>query len=110
MPRRRLRQGRPDLQQAIGELYETSGQADCAGDWYRKALGGYLRSTQRSEVHFYHHLADYYADVAKDGAAAIVWARADLRRGRISPLRRRSPGRFTETASSTRHATGSIAL
>jgi hypothetical protein len=29
-------------------------------------------------VHYYHHLADYYADVAIDGAAAVIWARADL--------------------------------
>jgi hypothetical protein len=33
---------------------------------------------QRGEVHYFHHLADYYADVAKDGAAAVTWARADL--------------------------------
>ena len=30
--------GRPDLQQAIGELYETSGQADRAHHSYQKAL------------------------------------------------------------------------
>ena len=34
---------------------------------------------RRGEVHYYHHLADYYADVAKDGAAAVTWAEADLR-------------------------------
>jgi tetratricopeptide (TPR) repeat protein len=71
--------GRPDLQQAIGELYEISGQPNRADFWYRKALCGYLQSAQCGEVYFYHHLADYYAEVAKDGAAAVTWARADLR-------------------------------
>jgi tetratricopeptide (TPR) repeat protein len=71
--------GRPDLHQAIGELYERSGQPDRAGYWYEKALAEYLQSARSGEVHFYHHLADYYADVAKDGAAAVTWARADLR-------------------------------
>jgi tetratricopeptide (TPR) repeat protein len=30
-------------------------------------------------VHYYHHLADYYSDAAKDGTEAVRWARADLR-------------------------------
>jgi tetratricopeptide (TPR) repeat protein len=71
--------GRPDLHQVIGELYERSGQPDRAGYWYDKALAEYLQSARSGEVHFYHHLADYYADVAKDGEAAVTWARADLR-------------------------------
>jgi tetratricopeptide (TPR) repeat protein len=70
--------GRPDLQQAIGELCEISGRPDEAAYWQQKALAGYLQSAQSNEVHFLHHLADYSADVAKDGAAAVVWARADL--------------------------------
>ena len=69
---------RPDLQQAIAELYEFAEQADAARHWQNKALDGYLQSAQRGEVHYYHHLADYYADVAQDGAAAVTWARADL--------------------------------
>ncbi len=70
--------GRPDLQQAIGELYERSGEPDRAGYSYQRALADYLQSARRGEVHFFHHLADYYADVAKDGAAAATWSRADL--------------------------------
>jgi tetratricopeptide (TPR) repeat protein len=69
---------RPDLQQAIAELYEFAEQPDAARHWRNRALGGYLQSAQRGEVHYYHHLADYYADVAQDGAAAVTWARADL--------------------------------
>jgi tetratricopeptide (TPR) repeat protein len=70
---------RPDLLQAIAELYEITEQLDEARDWQERALAGYLQSVQRGEVHYLHHLADYYADVAKDGAAAVNWARADLR-------------------------------
>ena len=70
---------RPDLQQAIAELYEIAEQPDAARQWQGRALAGYLQSAQRGEVHYYHHLTDYYADVAKDGAAAVTWARADLR-------------------------------
>ena len=73
-----LRSDRPDLQQAIAELYEFAEQPDAARHWRNKALGGYLQSARRGEVHYYHHLADYYADVAQDGAAAVIWARADL--------------------------------
>src|SRR5260221_5691161 len=69
---------RPDLLQAIGELYAIAGQAERARDCHEKALEGYLQSAQRGEVLYYHHLADYYADVAKDGAQAVTWARADL--------------------------------
>jgi tetratricopeptide (TPR) repeat protein len=69
---------RPDLLQAIAELYEIAEQPDAAGYWQDRALAGYLESVRRGEVHYYHHLTDYYADVAKDGAAAVTWARADL--------------------------------
>jgi len=69
---------RPDLQQAIAELYEIAEQPEAARYWQGRALAGYLQSAQRGEVHYYHHLTDYYADVAKDGAAAVTWARADL--------------------------------
>jgi tetratricopeptide (TPR) repeat protein len=69
---------RPDVQQAIGELYESSGEPQRAGEWCRKALAGYRQSAERGEVHFFHHLTDYYSNVAKDGGAAVHWARADL--------------------------------
>ena len=69
---------RPDLQQAIAELYRIAEQADAARHWQNGALSGYLESARRGEVHYYHHLTDFYADVAKDGAAAVTWARADM--------------------------------
>jgi tetratricopeptide (TPR) repeat protein len=69
---------RPDLLQAIAELCEMSEQRDSARYWQGRALAGYLQSARHGEVHYYHHLTDFYADVAKDGAAAVTWARADL--------------------------------
>jgi tetratricopeptide (TPR) repeat protein len=70
--------GRPDLAQAIGELYALAGDAAQARRWVLEARAGYLRSARRGEVHFRHHLADYYTEVARDGARAVRWARRDL--------------------------------
>ena len=69
---------RPEFQQALGELYEVLGQRDRAENCYQKALAGYLESAERGDVHFYHHLADFYADVREDGAEAVKWARMDI--------------------------------
>ena len=69
---------RPELEQAIGELYQLAGQDARARQQMQKALAAYLESARRGEVHYWHHLADYYADVAKDGSQAVVWARRDL--------------------------------
>jgi len=54
------------------------GKADRARPRHAKALEGYLESARRGGVHYFHHLAAYYADVAEDGAEAEKWARKDL--------------------------------
>jgi tetratricopeptide (TPR) repeat protein len=69
---------RPDLDQAIGELYELAGSIEAAAYWQKRALNAYLQSARRGEVHFYHHLVDYYTDVVEDGLEAVKWARKDL--------------------------------
>ena len=69
---------RPDLDQAIGELYELAGQKGRALYWQNRALTAYLQSVQRGEVHYHHHLVDYYTDVAEDGYEALRWASEDL--------------------------------
>lgn len=69
---------RPELEQAIGELCDLSGRSETALQWKQRALAAYIESAQRGEVHYYHHLADYYSDVAKDGRAAVEWAFTDL--------------------------------
>jgi tetratricopeptide (TPR) repeat protein len=69
---------RADLEQAIGELYDLAGREETAETWTRRALAAYLRSAQVGDVHYYHHLVDYYADVAEDGANATNWALKDI--------------------------------
>jgi tetratricopeptide (TPR) repeat protein len=69
--------GRPDLAQAIGELYHLAGDTEQAKCWSQQALAAYRLSAERGEVCFWHHLADFYAEVARDGAQAVAWARKD---------------------------------
>ena len=69
---------RPELQQALGDLYLFMGKAERARPWHDQALAGYLDSARRGEVHYFHHLAGFYADVRPDGDAAIQWARKDV--------------------------------
>ena len=69
---------RPDLFQQIGDLYAFIGRFEDARPWHRRALEGYVASVDRGEVQFLHHLAGYYADVARDGASAVKWARRDV--------------------------------
>jgi len=69
---------RPDLEQAIGELCALAGRCGPALYWKERALTTYLQSARRGEVHYHHHLVDYYTDVAADGAEAVKWAHKDL--------------------------------
>jgi tetratricopeptide (TPR) repeat protein len=69
---------RPDFQQALGELYLSSGKTAEATTWLDQARNGFLQSAERGEVHYYHHLADFCADVDEDGPEAVKWARKDL--------------------------------
>jgi tetratricopeptide (TPR) repeat protein len=68
----------PELQQALGNLYVRMGQPDRARPWHDRALAAYLESARRGDVHYFHHLADFYADVREDGPEAVRWARKDL--------------------------------
>jgi tetratricopeptide (TPR) repeat protein len=69
---------RPELMQALGELCAQMGRSACAESWFDQALGAYRASAERGEVHYLHHLADFYADVREDGVQALRWAGADL--------------------------------
>jgi|GEM_PF-501871 len=71
------RTGRPELFQALGDLYRFSGNPAQAKACHDLALAGYLASTERGEVLYYHHLAEFYADVRGDGETALKWARRD---------------------------------
>jgi tetratricopeptide (TPR) repeat protein len=69
---------RPDLHQALSQLYTLLGRHARAKSCRVVARAGYLQSTHRGGVHYYHHLADFYADVIEDGAEAVKWARKDI--------------------------------
>ncbi len=69
---------KPELQQAVGELYQLMEQPDKAEQWHAQALETYLRSVDEGGVHYWHHLVDFFADVREDGASAVAWARKDL--------------------------------
>ena len=72
------RSAKPELQQALGEIYVLSGRPEAARPWLASARATYLGSVQRGEVHYFHHLADYYADAQEEPAEALRWARKDL--------------------------------
>jgi tetratricopeptide (TPR) repeat protein len=71
------RADRPELAQAAGDLHRHAGAPDDARAWHERALAGYLDSARLGEVQYHHHLAEYYADVEHDGAAAVEWAERD---------------------------------
>lgn len=69
---------RPEFLQALGEVHALMGDRERAEARHEEALVAYLASARRGEVHYYHHLADFYADVRHDGPEAIRWAAKDL--------------------------------
>jgi tetratricopeptide (TPR) repeat protein len=76
---------RPELLQALGDLYAFMGEPERAAPWHERALAAYLESASRGEVQYLHHLADFYADVRRDGPEALRWARRDLELRRTVP-------------------------
>jgi tetratricopeptide (TPR) repeat protein len=70
--------GKPELLQTIGELYIVTARKDTAQPWLDKALAAYMDSVRLGGVHYFHHLADFYAGVGEDPAEAVRWARRDF--------------------------------
>lgn len=69
---------RPELCQALGDLYRYLGQPAQAKHWHERAFAGYRASAERGEALYLHHLAEFYADVRGDGPAAREWAQRDF--------------------------------
>jgi tetratricopeptide (TPR) repeat protein len=55
---------KPEVAQKLGKL--------------EQALSAYLESAEHGEVHYYHHLAEFFSDVRPNGDEAIKWARKDI--------------------------------
>ena len=69
---------RPELLQTIGELYLMMEQRSKAASFLDQAEAAYLESAHRGEVHYWHHLSDFYSDVRPDPGEAVKWAAKDL--------------------------------
>ena len=72
------RVAKPEVEQALGELYRMMGRADLSEARFEKALSAFLASAESGHVHYYHHLTELYANVYKNGQEAVKWARADI--------------------------------
>jgi len=69
---------RPELHQLLGQLYVLMEWPGRARSHLVQARAGYRASIRAGGVHYYHHLADFYAEAMVDGAKAVDWARRDL--------------------------------
>jgi tetratricopeptide (TPR) repeat protein len=69
---------RPEFQQALCELYSLLGQPEKSQYWRDITLDAYLASAHQGQVHYYHHLTDFFADVVRDGNEALRWAQMDF--------------------------------
>ena len=69
---------RPEFFQALGDLCALASKPEKAAEWQARAEAAYLQSVKDGAVHFYHHLAGFYADSKEDAPRAVEWARKDL--------------------------------
>jgi tetratricopeptide (TPR) repeat protein len=74
-----VRTSKPEIKQALGELYMFTDRSEQAQPWFDSALTTYLESVQRGGVHYFHHLADFYADARLELAEALKWAEHDMK-------------------------------
>jgi tetratricopeptide (TPR) repeat protein len=70
---------RPELFQALGDVYREMGKPDDAKAWHARALVAYRQATERGSAHYLHHLAGYFCDVEPNASEALRWAREDLK-------------------------------
>jgi tetratricopeptide (TPR) repeat protein len=73
-----MRAPRPELKHAFAELLIFAGRIAEAQPWLDEALAEFLATTQKDMIHYYHHLADFYADSGGQPAEAVKWARKDV--------------------------------
>jgi tetratricopeptide (TPR) repeat protein len=69
---------RPEVFQALGDVYGEMGRAEDALKWRQKARDGYLAAAQAGSSHYNHHLAGLYSDSLPDPPEAVRWAKKDL--------------------------------
>jgi tetratricopeptide (TPR) repeat protein len=69
---------RPELQQALGDLYAFVGRSAEAKTWHARAESAYLAATRGGDVRYFHHLAGFYSDSEENPPEALRWARKDM--------------------------------
>ena len=69
---------RPELCQALGDIYTFMVKPADAKPWYERAAAGYLKAGEKDRALYQHHLAGFYSDSVEDPAQAVKWARQDL--------------------------------
>jgi tetratricopeptide (TPR) repeat protein len=69
---------RPDLCQALGDLYAFTNQRDLAQPWHAKAAAAYRRSADAGEILFLHHASGFFTDSAPEPTEALKLAQRDL--------------------------------
>jgi tetratricopeptide (TPR) repeat protein len=72
------RTARPEIAQALGDLYVFMGLPEEAKPWHDRALTTYLASVKRGDATYVHQLTGFYADVLLNGPEAVKWAQKDL--------------------------------
>jgi len=69
---------RPELCQALGDLYAFMSKSDQAGSWHQRAETTYLKAAANGDSIYDHHLAGFYSDSIEKPTEALKWARKDL--------------------------------
>jgi tetratricopeptide (TPR) repeat protein len=70
---------KPEIREAIGKMYMLMERRDEAGPWLRRAEAEYLESAEAGEIHYLHHLADFYMHTMPDYRKALYWALLDAK-------------------------------
>ena len=73
------RVARPDLCQALGDVYLVMGKASEGKPWHDRAATIYLKTAERGDAIYHHHLAGFYSDSVEKPDEALRWARLDLK-------------------------------
>jgi tetratricopeptide (TPR) repeat protein len=69
---------RPELCQALGDLYAFISKPAEAKPWHERAAAIYLKAVEQGEPLYNHHLVGFYSDSIENPTEALKWARKDL--------------------------------
>ena len=69
---------RPEFCQALGDVYEASGELQDAATWHSRARDAYLKDANEGNAHYFHHLAGFFSDTEEKPEEALKWAHRDL--------------------------------